>query len=224
MQPGIVAIKFEEGVEVSLAQPGKPLPGATFFVSDSIDLSDFEAYLSSAGLLRVARTFARRSPEEWDELHRRLARQGTRPVPNLNRHFTLFFPEEADTRTIARHLRSFSFISDAVASEVVPPPVEYPDDPQAIDAVTSGQWYLFRTKVSEAWKVSDGSNVVIADCDAGFELTHSDLSGNFLPELQEDFGNPGDDVQDGVYESHGTAVMGILAAMSNSSGIAGAAH
>ncbi len=112
------------------------------------------------------------------------------------------------------------------------------------DTLFSKQWHLYNdgkdatlsgsdsSYVAEAWDVMrqikgelGGSNVKLAIVDDGFDQTHEDLQGRFLP--GHDFVDKDDDPSPGMHgtqlDMHGTSVAGVAAgATDNGKGIAGA--
>ncbi len=119
---------------------------------------------------------------------------------------------------------------------------------EASDPFRSEQWYLDQISAPSAWEVETGSNeTVVAVLDAGFDLEHEDLQGQFWKNEDE---TPGDDrdndnngFEDDVHGwdfvdgdgdpspdtsgtdtvvSHGTVIAGIIgAAANNGLGITG---
>ena len=113
------------------------------------------------------------------------------------------------------------------------------------DPLFSNQWHLYNdgtnpnvsgsdsTHVAEAWDVLrqikgelGGSTVKLAIIDDGFDLTHEDFQGRFLPGY--DFGDDDDDPMPGNQNTmnpdmHGTSVAGVAGGSTdNGVGIAGA--
>ena len=112
------------------------------------------------------------------------------------------------------------------------------------DTLFSKQWHLYNdgkdatlsgsdsSYVAKAWDVLrqikgelGGSNVKLAIVDDGFDQTHEDLQGRFLP--GHDFVDKDDDPSPGMHgtqlDMHGTSVAGVAAgATDNGKGIAGA--
>lgn len=93
-----------------------------------------------------------------------------------------------------------------------------PDDPRY-----SGQWYLDRIDIEQAWALSDGDpTVTIVIVDSGCDLLHPDLAavmdqGRDVIDLDDD---PTPSSLPG--EEHGTACAGVAAAIGdNATGIAG---
>jgi len=151
---------------------------------------------------------------------------------DLSRHFVIEFSKDFNGRVVAELLGKEATVDRADISHTYPPPFPLdspctmPTDPNTVNRVSQGQWYLHRTEFDRTWRFACGDGIVIADCDAGYQTDHWELNGNFLYDLREDFGDLDDpyDVDDGVYRDHGTSVTGIMAAESNGLEIAGGAH
>ena len=116
-------------------------------------------------------------------------------------------------------------------SEVRPPvPTDEPlvgtTDQVVLNPATGleNQWYIFRCGVQNAWTMSSGSNVVIADIDWGYRTTHQDLASRLDLTRAYNSYDGGTNVSHGTSISHGTAVMGITGAADNNLGIAGIAY
>ena len=107
------------------------------------------------------------------------------------------------------------------------------------DALFFNQWHLHNfgdpsltgtdhTHVADAWDLMlvfkgelGGSNVKLAIIDDGFDLTHEDFQGRFLP--GHDFADGDDNPMPGNQDMHGTSVAGVAGgATDNAIGIAGA--
>lgn len=85
------------------------------------------------------------------------------------------------------------------------------------------QWYIFRCNVPPAWNVVSGANVVIADIDWGYRVTHQDLAPRLNLARAYNSYDGGTNVSHGTSVSHGTAVMGLAGAADNDLGMAGIA-
>ncbi len=91
-----------------------------------------------------------------------------------------------------------------------------PNDPRY-----SGQWYLNRIQIEEAWQISSGdSSTTIVIVDSGCDATHPDLAPKLDP--GRDVVDDDDDPTPPADDEHGTACAGLAAAATdNAIGIAG---
>jgi len=148
----------------------------------------------------------------------------------MSRFVDLHFPLNIDMNAVLDELRSLPRVAQAVEVTGFSPPI-FPGDPLlgttdqiAQDPATQLelQWYIFRCKVDRAWASASGADVVIADIDFGFFLGHDDLVPNI--ELNHTFNavDGSSNVSVGS-QDHGTGVLGLAAAASNTLGIAGVA-
>jgi len=109
----------------------------------------------------------------------------------------------------------------AVAGEVLAVEVDVPVTTMA-DPMQPSQWGLAEVGAPAAWPVSRGEGVTVAVLDTGVQSSHPDLAGQVLPGrsfLSQ--GQQSPSTADG--NGHGTHVAGIVAATTNSIGIAGIA-
>jgi thermitase len=81
------------------------------------------------------------------------------------------------------------------------------------DPIFTKQWNLKKIGAVEAWDMSIGSNIKIAVLDTGVDKNHPDLAGKVFSGY--DFINGDSDPSDDKY--HGTAVAGVIAALTNNS-------
>jgi len=227
LQPGMVQVKFQEGSEIHSVKSGAINPGDTdIFVSDSgLDISEFNAILIENHILKAKRVFEKYSKEELKELKDTAEKKSKKKNPDLNLHYDLSFPETADIIDIATTLNQLSYVERAELVSIVPPPLLLPADPRIGNQVTD-QWYLIRMNVPSAWLNADGSGITLADCDAGFNLTHFELAANYDLAQRYDFADfhAPYNVEDGTQVRHGTAVVGIIAAEANGQEMAGIAY
>ncbi|MCR5353367.1 MAG: S8 family serine peptidase [Clostridiales bacterium] len=85
----------------------------------------------------------------------------------------------------------------------------------------SSQWSLSCSNVYSAWDNGVyGNDVIVAVVDSGIITNHPDLQDNILEGFSTVTGD--NDVED--KNGHGTAVSGIIAAISNGAGVTGVAH
>ncbi|MFN3692118.1 MAG: S8 family peptidase [Fervidobacterium sp.] len=83
------------------------------------------------------------------------------------------------------------------------------------------QWHYNTIKLPQAWDILKAANIVVAVIDTGVSFTHPDLQGIFVTgkDFVDGDNNPTDPSQDA---SHGTHVIGTIAAVTNNSlGVAG---
>ncbi|MFH8472779.1 type VII secretion-associated serine protease mycosin [Streptomyces sp. NPDC018000] len=92
--------------------------------------------------------------------------------------------------------------------------------PVSADSVRSDQWHLDAMKAEQVWKSSTGENVTVAVIDTGVNASNPDLSGQVLKGLDLAPGSPGDERVD--YDTHGTAMAGLIAGTGKSGGGDGA--
>jgi subtilisin family serine protease len=158
----------------------------------------------------------------------------------LSRFVHLHFPAHANVDEILRRLRSLPEVEYAaeyrgfsapsggnpgIAVSVFPtdPLLGTRDQPDT-DPVTQldRQWYIFRCKVDVAWTQVSGEGVVIADVDSGFFLDHEDLTNQVERNHLYNAWDGTENVSAGATD-HGTGVLGLAGATSNTVGIAGVA-
>jgi subtilisin family serine protease len=150
-------------------------------------------------------------------------------LPNPQDLVRLYFPSNSDVKKIAKELKELPEVKQAVPVFKVLPPTLILGDPLLgsgdtveLDPSTGleNQWYIFRCGADKAWNYSTGENVIVADIDWGYIVTHEDLSHNL--DLQNAYNSfdGGTNVSFGE-SSHGTAVMGIIGASSNDVGLRG---
>jgi subtilisin family serine protease len=70
------------------------------------------------------------------------------------------------------------------------------------------QWHLDTVHAPAAWRVADGTGVVVAVVDSGVDLAHEDLAGQLVPGHDV---VDGDDVPQDAH-GHGTHIAGLIAA------------
>jgi hypothetical protein len=88
-------------------------------------------------------------------------------------------------RRIAQELNQLEDVEQAApVPRAVPPktPLNEPrvgmGDQVVVDPASNleNQWYIFRCRANDAWDISSGRRVVIADIDWGYRTTHQDLA------------------------------------------------
>lgn len=80
--------------------------------------------------------------------------------------------------------------------------------PARADETRDRQWHLRYLRIAEAHRISQGESVTVAVLDSGFETTHPDLAGAFLPGKNV-FGTKPAEQDD---QGHGTAMAGLIGA------------
>ncbi|WP_316431143.1 S8 family serine peptidase [Leptolyngbya sp. NK1-12] len=102
------------------------------------------------------------------------------------------------------------------------------------DPLFGQQWYLQNTgqtggtvgvdlNVINLWQDYIGKGIKVGILDDGVQYTHPDLQPNFNTSIDFDAAQLDDDVSPGLFDDHGTAVAGIIAAAANSIGGVGIA-
>ena len=94
------------------------------------------------------------------------------------------------------------------------------------------QWYLDNTSpggldlnLVEVWDDYTGAGVTVTVIDDGFDYNHTDLAPNYLLGSDYDFGSNDDDAAPvATGDNHGTAVMGIIGAARNGTGVVGVSY
>lgn len=130
----------------------------------------------------------------------------------------------------APHVDAVSVVPHAARPAGMPAPV--PLDPLAgaqesvaADPATGleSQWYLHRMDFPNAWLVATGQGVVVADLDWGCRTTHDDLAAGV--DLTWNAANNGTKVDQGspADVGHGTAVLGLVGARKDGTGMQGCA-
>jgi subtilisin family serine protease len=104
-------------------------------------------------------------------------------------------------------------------------PLTGTSDQLATDPKTGldNQWYIFRTKLDQAWLQNDGNGVIIVDIDWGFRTSHQDLRQNIDAAHTYNAYDGSTNVSQGTWTMHGTGVLGMAAATMNNVGMCGAA-
>lgn len=130
--------------------------------------------------------------------------EGIKQLSGIDFGNVLYMDADAsDARTLATH----TGYSGIIYPNVPPPAVVVNGDKDFVD-----QWWVNQIHAKEAWSMATGKGVTIADCDAGYYLKETDLAANMLADLAYDFSdtdNP-QQVEDGPYVYHGTAVAAIM--------------
>ena len=243
LRPGAVPDAAKLGVSPATFL-GNSAPGANTAAPDS----GLRAVLSSLGLVDARPVFSAEQITA-DEEHRRPTRtlsgsgdlapaqaSALERTPPLGNFVRISFPAGTNATEVLRALRASPEVAQAVPVPDALPPTVAPSFPALTDPLIGAfgdgvtpdaqtglerQWYLHRTRVPEAWSLSRGRGVVIADIDWGFRTTHQDLGTNLDLARSYNAVDGGQDIGFGPAISHGTAVTGIAAGAGNGKGIAG---
>lgn len=116
--------------------------------------------------------------------------------------------------SVVREARGFIVDDDASADLALP-----------TDSMLGNQWYLYTTRVEQAWALATGKGVTVAVFDEGIDASHPDLAANVNLALGRDaltLANAGQPVA--VYDAHGTMVAGVIGAARNGAGLVGVAY
>jgi subtilisin family serine protease len=149
----------------------------------------------------------------------------------INRIYTLsrgrvdfrnIFTVAVSNRSNLQSLQTRSGYQGAIFPNVPPPFfMGAPGDP-----AFSGQWWVQKHNVEAAWNLATGRGVVIADCDAGYYLTETDIASNMLSQFRFSLSDPENpyEVSKGGYITHGTAVSAIMSGVIDGHGTNGIAY
>jgi hypothetical protein len=221
-EAGTVEVEFHDNVKPAIKDSG----GGTESVRSpaNVNLKSFNKILEDHNVIKVEPSFG--TPEQEADRIQVEARTKGVDLPNLGSFLTLHFASGADVAAIAAELNRLPEVARAVpVPKAIPPQTPF-NEPLlgTLDTVVPGterQWYAFRCRANNAWAMSSGSGVVIADIDWGYRTTHQDLAGRLdLTRAYNSF-DGGTNVSHGTSISHGTAVMGIAGAADNDLGIVG---
>jgi len=227
-EPKVIQVELKAPVETS----APPTPGGSQFAFASptgVDLSQFQQVLNEHKMLKAEPSF-RRTQAAPREASADLALQQDL---QKRRFLDLHFPPDADVASIVEHLRQLPEVERVVAMPKAIPPGMIPTDPligtndQLAKDPASGleyEWYIFRCGANKAWGSVSGKNVIIADIDFGYLVTHQDLASNLDMSHAHNSVDGSVNVSFGSNIDHGTGVLGLAAAASNGLGITGFAY
>jgi len=126
------------------------------------------------------------------------------------------FQQKGREIAIANILKHSGYVEFAEPDYAMPPSL------QPNDFYFGNQWHHNNVNSQQAWNITTGSsNVLVAVCDTGFDVSHPDLAANLRTDLAYN-------AQDGstyIYDAngHGTGTAGTLGAVGNNDiGVAGA--
>ncbi len=135
-------------------------------------------------------------------------------------HLGNFFAVQIDDSATLAQLENIPGYAGTVSQNVPPPSIT------GGDPAFTNQWWVHAIRATEAWDHATGNGVVIADCDAGYYTTETDLRGNLMLAYAfdtSDKDNPRE-INDGPFVSHGTAVTAIMAGVLDNQGTNGIAY
>jgi len=146
------------------------------------------------------------------------------PPPRFEDYFRIAIPPRVDGAELVRAIRRFDVVELAyVEPPPLPPPVDESDDPEAAkqfflgaaaDPTASGAWSSIDARAAWDYDGGDGAKQAFVDLERGWLLDHDDLDEHgisIISGLNE------------LYPSHGTSVLGIVAARDNKIGCIGIA-
>ena len=133
--------------------------------------------------------------------------------------YELEIPNKIDGFKIARKLIQTERFEDVLFN------IFFEVDASPNDTHYGSQWNLSKISMPDAWNFSTGDNsIIVAVIDVGTDYDHEDLAGNCWTNIGYDFYDNDDDPYPSDDARHGTAVTGILGAVThNSTGVAGVA-
>ncbi len=91
-------------------------------------------------------------------------------------------------------------------------------EPVPTDPLYQQQWHLPVIKAAQAWQTTRGEGVVVQIIDDGVQITHPELSEQYVPSLSHNFnsGDSSDPSPDVKADFHGTACAGVATGRNNS--------
>ncbi|MFZ0390175.1 MAG: S8 family serine peptidase [Calditrichia bacterium] len=133
--------------------------------------------------------------------------------------YELEIPNELDGFEVARRLEGTGRFDEVIFNVFI----KVHANPN--DQYYGSQWNLPKVSMPDAWNISKGdTTIIVAVIDVGADYDHEDLAGNCWSGIGYDFYDHDDEPYPSDQARHGTAVAGILGAVTNNSiGIAGVA-
>ncbi len=210
----VLEVKFEESLAVRGADTAlRSARGA--------DLNRVDAVLERFEAERLRPFVAGAAAERLREVAAEAEERTGEPAPDLTSWYTLTLPAHTDVDEALAELRELPEIAFA---EIAPDPVPPPQVPNTPDF--RGLQRYFRTAAengidadfSRADPRLRGAGIKIVDFEYDWNEHHEDLQ---LPDPGTDLGGTQFAKYRGFNDQHGTAVMGVLAALDNDYGITG---
>lgn len=174
--------------------------------------SPVKAFIEGLGAGRIEKVFKTFQPSDTLSVSRtgELVR-----LNDLSQIYKITFPENSDIPSIINQLRGFEDIIRANPNRYVNLNSD-PNDPLYVVQKSLNQSNDIDIDAPEAWNINTGkTTVIIGVIDTGIDFGHEDLDVPFKIESGYNFINPGSAPQDDRPSSHGTAVSGIAAALTN---------
>lgn len=227
-RPTIIQVQLRSPVEGALSAIGA---GGEAGISSpsAVGLSGLQQVMDAHGIVKVEPSFRASNFAQAEEA---LSPNAVLD-PEKRKFLDLHFPPDADGKAIVRQLNQLPEVERAVVMPLAIPPDAVPTDPLigatdqvSVDPATGleNEWYIFRCTADQAWATASGANVIIADIDFGFLVTHQDLVPNLDMAHAHNAVDGSAFVSFGGDIDHGTGVMGLAAAAANGTGMAGFAH
>jgi hypothetical protein len=203
-----IVVKFAPGVRLPHSEAAEAEHAAAY-------RQPWEALRSRFASVALRPFFQTLNAAALDDLERRAGAAGL--VPRLGSYFAIIVPHGVDATAAAEVVATWSHVELAyVEGGPVPPPVNPTDDP-----LSANQGYLSVAPAGIdayfAWVGADGGGIRLVDLEQGWTLDHEDLPAS-IPII-----GSGSFLQDDGWIAHGTAVLGIVAAVDNDKGVIGIA-
>ncbi len=214
-----IVVKFKEGI----SQPKLSNNG---FASSSSEWNTFNNILSFNGKVLPIKQHFKESKEKLDEMRQIGMQRSGIQLPDLSLYNRIDLDESMTDDEILTKINGINAL-DIVEIAYFPPIPEIAtmsitDASQATPNFETGQYYLEAAPTGVdakyAWGVPGGrgENIKVVDIEGNWIQTHEDLHGGV-----EDFHIAGNVIDDAGWWNHGTAVLGEIAADSNSFGVTG---
>ncbi len=198
-----IIVKFREG------GPLEEKEGQLY--ARHLSLENFTRILKSVKGAIVVRSF-RGDTDRLQKMQTQASISLKRPLPNLSLFVRVRLIENADIEALVRQFADDPDVEYACIAGIPAPPPQTPDftgqqdyQDMAPDGVDAQYAWFFPG--------GDGTGIQMCDCEYGFNPNHEDL-----PAVTVVSNRDGDLAQ---YESHGTAVLGELGAISDAKGVTG---
>jgi len=217
-----IVIKYREGTGIKIrnghliSQANKLLPPGIDPSKIASDIAVIESIAKTNKFL-MKRTFDSVTEDRIDVMRKRGATRLKKQLPDLNLFHNMHLPKGSrygGVEKILEHLNRIKIVEVAYAQ-----PTPQPANPTNTPNYINDQGYLMvppsGIDAKFAWTINGGrgQGVNIIDVEGAWRTTHEDM-----PNLFSDSGNQMDDLG---WRNHGTAVLGVIGAIDNGSGISG---